>query len=29
MKVVMRGDAFFIYVLLSPNVEPCPHGIPS
>jgi hypothetical protein len=24
MKVAMRGDAFLIYVLPSPNVEPCP-----
>jgi hypothetical protein len=24
MKVATRGDAFLIYVLPSPNVEPCP-----
>jgi hypothetical protein len=29
MKVATRGDAFLIYVLPSPNVEPCPHEIPS
>jgi hypothetical protein len=29
MKVAMRGDAFLIYILLSPNVEPHPHEIPS
>jgi hypothetical protein len=27
MKVATKGDAFFIYILLSPNVEPCPHEI--
>jgi hypothetical protein len=29
MKVATRGDAFLIYVFPSPNVEPCPHEIPS
>jgi len=29
IKVVTKGDAFLIYVILSPNVEPCPHEIPS
>jgi hypothetical protein len=29
MKVVTRGGAFLIYVLPSPNVEPCPHEVPS
>jgi hypothetical protein len=29
MKVATRRDAFLIYVLPSPNVEPCPHEIPS
>jgi hypothetical protein len=29
MKVATKGDAFLIYVFLSPNVEPCPHEIPS
>jgi hypothetical protein len=29
MKVDMKGDAFFIYVLPSPNVDPRPHKIPS
>jgi hypothetical protein len=28
MKVATRGDAFLIYILPSPNVEPCPHEIP-
>jgi hypothetical protein len=27
MKVAKRGDAFFIYVLLSPDVEPHAHEI--
>jgi hypothetical protein len=29
MKVATREDAFLIYVLPSPNVEPHPHEIPS
>jgi hypothetical protein len=29
MKVATRGDAFLIYILPSPNVEPHPHEIPS
>jgi hypothetical protein len=29
MKATTKGDAFFIYVLPSPNVEPHPHEIPS
>jgi hypothetical protein len=29
MKVATRGNAFFIYALPSPNVEPRPHEIPS
>jgi hypothetical protein len=29
MKVATKGNAFLIYILLSPNVEPCPHEIPS
>jgi hypothetical protein len=29
VKVATRGDAFFIYILPSPNVEPFPHEIPS
>jgi len=29
MKVATRRYAFLIYVLPSPNVEPCPHEIPS
>jgi hypothetical protein len=28
MKVAMKRDAFLIYVLLSLDVEPCPHEIP-
>jgi hypothetical protein len=28
-KVTTRGDAFLIYVFPSPDVEPCPHEIPS
>jgi hypothetical protein len=27
MKAATRGDAFFIYVLPSPGVEPHPHEI--
>jgi hypothetical protein len=29
MKVATKGDAFLIYVLPSPNVEPHPYEIPS
>jgi hypothetical protein len=29
VKTTTRGYAFFIYALLSPYVEPCPHEIPS
>jgi len=29
MKVATKGDAFLIYVLPSPDVEPHPHEIPS
>jgi hypothetical protein len=29
MKVATKGNAFLIYVLLSPNVEPRPHEISS
>jgi hypothetical protein len=29
MKATTRGDAFFIYVLPLPDVEPCPYEIPS
>jgi hypothetical protein len=25
MKVATKRDAFLIYILPSPNVEPCPH----
>ncbi len=28
MKATTRGNAFFIYILPSPNVKPCPHEIP-
>jgi hypothetical protein len=29
MKATTRGDAFLIYVIPSPNVDPRPHEIPS
>ncbi len=29
IKAAKKGDSFFIYVFLSPNVEPCAHEIPS
>jgi hypothetical protein len=29
MKAIKKGDAFLIYNFPSPNVEPCPHEIPS
>jgi hypothetical protein len=29
MKVAKKGDAFLIYNFPSPDVEPCPHEIPS
>jgi len=29
MKVAMKGNAFLIYTLLSPNGEPRPYEIPS
>jgi hypothetical protein len=29
MKATTRGNAFLVYVLPSPDVEPCPHEIPS
>ncbi len=29
IKTTTKGDAFLIYVLPSPNVEPCPHKISS